>query len=254
MKARSLFVSLVLVCLWGSLAGGDLLPFPGAKRPPRPQPGPQPTVATPNPDADLLPLARDVQIKLEAADVNVRLSRQQQVVRAVVTCRFELLCVDARYSPVTFAMAFPVATDEDQGVQSQDMTVAVNGKPQKSVRPKQWPGGTGADQKRTYRGYAFPGGISRGARQTVDVSYTVLLPIRDNAARFHYVLRSGAVWYGPIGRETVQVTADKGLSLAAATSPQFRPAKESAGELVWQINRADPTEDVFVAVKVNGAN
>jgi hypothetical protein len=144
------------------------------------------------------------------------------------------------------------------------------------VYPERYWGGLAfADQTKYETTYVWTQKIAAGARQSVEVNYTLLLegqkiafleittrggeanilPTEKTAgldpkkryALFDYVLRSGATWDGPIGRETITLTADDGINLDGLVSYGRKPRLEGK-TWVWELVNEKPLEDVLVAV------
>jgi hypothetical protein len=65
---------------------------------------------------------------------------------------------------------------------------------------------------------------------------------------FSYILRSGAAWSGPIGREEIELLADKGIDLSRCIFSGPRPVKTTANRLLWKIANQKPAEDLFIAI------
>lgn len=64
---------------------------------------------------------------------------------------------------------------------------------------------------------------------------------------FDYVLKSGATWEGPIGSETITVSAEEGLDLGGLVSLGRQPVRKDRS-WVWTIVNERPAEDVLVAL------
>jgi hypothetical protein len=65
---------------------------------------------------------------------------------------------------------------------------------------------------------------------------------------FSYILRSGAAWSGPIGREEIELLADKGIDLSRSIISGPQPVKTTANRLLWKIVNQKPTEDLLIAI------
>jgi hypothetical protein len=65
---------------------------------------------------------------------------------------------------------------------------------------------------------------------------------------FSYILRSGAAWSGPIGREEIELLADKGIDLSQSIFSGPRPVETADNRLLWKIINQKPTEDLLIAI------
>jgi hypothetical protein len=176
-------------------------------------------------------------------------------IEADVTCSYDLLCTQSVKSPVTLATGFPVSFMEDPNVKvtslarTKSFTVEADGKIPDSLTRKTWIL-VGTDGKtRHYSGYGWNATLQRDVKQTVKIRYSLLLPVRDGASAFTYILRSGSTWPAPIEHETVRVKAAAGLALKPAESADFAPAVQPDGSLVWELKNAIPKEDVHVVIQ-----
>lgn len=71
---------------------------------------------------------------------------------------------------------------------------------------------------------------------------------------FSYILRSGAAWLGPIGREEIELLADDGIDLSRSIFSGLRPVKTTANRLLWKIVNQKPTEDLLIAIPAASVN
>ena len=71
---------------------------------------------------------------------------------------------------------------------------------------------------------------------------------------FSYILRSGAAWSGPIGREEIELLADDGIDLSRSIFSGLRPVKTTANRLLWKIVNQKPTEDLLIAIPAASLN
>jgi hypothetical protein len=71
---------------------------------------------------------------------------------------------------------------------------------------------------------------------------------------FSYILRSGAAWSGPIGREEIELLADDGIDLSRSIFSGPRPVKTTANRLLWKIVNQKPTEDLLIAIPAASLN
>ena len=78
--------------------------------------------------------------------------------------------------------------------------------------------------------------------------YSIVLQQSQGKADFIYFLRSGASWDGPIGREVVNVTADKGLRMEILSPASLTPEQRSDTSITWRITNAKPAEDIRLAI------
>jgi hypothetical protein len=159
-----------------------------------------------------------------------------------------LSCISARKPRTTFAVAFPIAPSESRGLKVTGFTASVDGEKLNRFGVNRWNLVDEDGEERSYYGYTWPTTIGRKADQVVTVEYTVLLPVRDNASSFTYVLRSGAAWHGLIGQETIRVTAEPGIHIRPGDSGSLRPAEQADRKIVWEIKDTDPADDVRVAI------
>lgn len=155
--------------------------------------------------------------------------------------------------------------------------------PSSKPAAKPWPVVAGHDPKsggywegiRLEAGVSYPQAflwtqkIGPGQHQRVEVSYALRLHAqkigefpamygyptetftRLDKVRKHYlldyILRSGATWEGPIGRETIQLSAEDGIELEALVSVG-RPPTRKGKTWVWEIVNEKPQEDLLVAL------
>ena len=82
----------------------------------------------------------------------------------------------------------------------------------------------------------------------MQVKYVVEIPLQNGSASFTYILRSGAAWFGPIGKETVRIKPGIGLSVQPIAARTLQPVREADGALVWELVNFEPTEDVRVTI------
>ncbi len=80
------------------------------------------------------------------------------------------------------------------------------------------------------------------------MQYAIVLPQKEGKAQFIYFLRSGACWDGPIGKEVVMVTADRGLRLEVLSPVALQPETKSDTSLTWRNTNAKPDEDIKLAI------
>jgi hypothetical protein len=257
MTARRLAALSFFVVLLGTFAWADLLPIP---RPPVPSPQPEPRHPVEWFFIPGIPVARGVlptldpatQIRLESAAVGVRIVGQETSVVAHVTARFHLVCVDAPRTPGRFTIAFPLSL-EGEDAEPLHVRATVDGAQVKSLRSHSWQGGSDAEPGPIYRGCVFESVMGRGDAKTVVIHYALRLPVVDQRALFTYVLHTGASWHGTIGRETVRVVAERGLSLQAEPSRSLKPLREAAREILWELRNAEPVDDIRVVIAADPA-
>jgi hypothetical protein len=87
-----------------------------------------------------------------------------------------------------------------------------------------------------------------GQKRRIAVRYTLLLQQKEGKAHFTYILRSGADWDGPIGQETVNIVAEKGLRMEVVTPAALKPEQKTDGSLTWKITNAKPAEDIRLVI------
>ncbi len=251
MRNLSFLLCLATICLSAAVALGDIGPFPGRR--PRP-----PVRPVPSPEPELLPaLDENTQIEMQSADVNAVLKPstepgQPASILAEVTCSFQLHCIAARLTTNRYTMSFPYTTEGDRGPKCQRFSVEIDGKKPGSVSEARWSVENGGNKPTEYLGYKWPTVIGLGATQTVAVKCSLLLPATGNTSDFTYILRTGATWRQPIGRETVRVRAEPGLRIAPVRAHDIRPTAESEKELVWELKDFVPKEDIHVEVTRDG--
>lgn len=218
----------------------DVMPFGGAKRP--------------------LPLRMELlaeKFRMEAAEVQVQIAKPKSLWRALgggkevcatVTSRFKLVRDSSDPISGEPQFGFPVHSGRLFGAKIESFKVTMNGKQIESVRQNPlWldrPDGS-RDILEGFRWAYAPGN-----ERTLDVavSYRLILPGGDGAKIFEYILRSGALWAGPIGKETVRITAEDGLLMTIDPEMVPAPARKSSSELVWELNSVEPQKDILVSV------
>lgn len=141
-------------------------------------------------------------------------------------------------------MAFPYAT-ENENVTVSRFSVVIDGHGIPNLRRLQnWsmkpcPGVR-------FQAYAWQAPLF-STTQHVKVSYRLLLPMIQGKALFRYVLRSGALWAGPIPREIVTIKAE-GLVLRPTDETRQKPEVAADGSLVWKLRNVRPLEDIVLTV------
>ena len=91
----------------------------------------------------------------------------------------------------------------------------------------------------------------QGKTTAVHVSYQQQLEPGFNVSWSHvsYVLRTGALWNGSIGKATITMTSDSGALLS--TDPA--PGQQDGGKLVWSFENFKPTQDInAIYIKADG--
>lgn len=267
----AVFAGLVSVPVWA-----DLAPLPGSR--PRPRPPvfppvvrPQPPLPTPlvtprpepaRPDAEVdwqYPvLDAQTQVVLASADVRVQLkpagAKPRPAVLADVTGTFQLQCVQTPKPTVTFVTGFPLHDSDEFRAEVAQFSVEVAGKKPVWLRTERWEPDDPRSRGLTYSGYIWPLTLKAGETQEVKVIYSLRLPVQQNSAAFTYILRSGAAWSGPIGRELVRIQAVDGLRVQPAAARTLRPQQQPDGSWVWAFENAEPREDVHVTITGAGAD
>ena len=188
------------------------------------------------------------------ADVKVNLSRAGDgAIMAKVSCTFEMKCVKGDVSPRSCSMVFPVYEGAKANGTEKSFIVNAEGRPLPAGRIQTPWTPKGSTQK--FVSYRFGADFAQGQSRKITVEYSLLLPVKENHAKFTYVLRSAAEWAGPVVHETVRVKADKGLEIKALVSPDGKlKAEEQQGELVWVLKNAVPTEDINVGIVTAAGN
>jgi hypothetical protein len=78
-------------------------------------------------------------------------------------------------------------------------------------------------------------------QQQLDAGYTV------DWSHVSYVLRTGALWNGPIGKATISMASDAGALMSTDPVPQ----QQEGGKLIWSFENFKPTQDIN-ALYING--
>jgi hypothetical protein len=202
----------------------------------------------------------DPQIELQMASVDVHVSRAPQNVlsrtgpeqlSAKVSCEFVLSSVASKGPRRTFTVAFPISTAADRDLTVTRFAASIDGSRQVSSTRTKWDLADRDGDETSYSGYIWPMTMGPGDKTTTKVEYSVLLPVRDGASSFTYILSSGAAWHGLVGRETIDIKADAGLRLQADDSGDLRPARQGERHVAWDIRNTDPREDVRVAITLD---
>jgi hypothetical protein len=82
----------------------------------------------------------------------------------------------------------------------------------------------------------------------VVVRYTETLGFEGGRARFTYVLRSGALWTGTIGKAEVTFRATEGLCLEDPRPPIKAASTPCLTTATWTLHDLDPDQDLSVTV------
>jgi len=260
-----IFLSFTMTYAWA-----DLLPRP-APRPPVPRPAPEPapesapesafgpgdrtTVAYPE-------AASAIGVSMASADVKVRIRKEKaqrkdsektSMLVADVSGEFDLVCSAAPEGGEDLNVVFPIEYEDESQPTSVRFDVAVDGKRASHVERDTWSVTDEHNRPRIQRGYAWRlSGLKGGQKRRISVRYSIVLPQNQGKADFIYFLRSGASWDGPIGREVVNVTADKGLRMEILSPTSLTPEQGSDTSITWTITNAKPAEDIRLAI-VSGA-
>ncbi len=192
---------------------------------------------------------------MAAAAVEARIKRGDGgKIIADVHCKFDMRCSTqaGENSGMSFPLYYADQFSDEAIPEETGFTVAIDGKAPASVKKDTWAAIDEKGKQRTQHGYTWPVQFTKGQKRRISVHYSLVLPKENSKFRFLYFLRSGALWNGDIGAETVRVIAEKGLKLEALTSTGLEPSRKTDSELVWSIKDAKPIEDIRVAVSPAG--
>ncbi|MDR3566998.1 MAG: hypothetical protein P4L43_03115 [Syntrophobacteraceae bacterium] len=249
------FLLLIWMCFSVTVAGADILPFPGVRRPRPPlernyeQHG---NSGVENPAGPRL-----VGVSMAAAKVAVRIKKTRGGAEgateatpfvADVTADFDMLGGSALKSGKGIDVLFPVDVDKGGAPAGGSFAVTVDGKPGADLKKRSWTVTGDHGKPLGLWGYAWrlpP--VKPGQKLRVAVRYSVFLPQIAGKAQFIYFLRSGALWDGPIGRETVNVTTQKGLRVKVLSPVALKPVS-STDSLTWEIINVKPAEDIRLEI------
>jgi hypothetical protein len=196
------------------------------------------------------------EVSMAAADVRVdirtghaRRAGGAAPVIADVKAEFDMECSAAPEEGKNLDLVFPVCYADEAVPNRRGFSVTIDGKPVTDVKTATWPVTDENDKVRSQSGYAWRlPGLKAGQKRRIAVRYSLVLPQNDGKAHFIYVLRSGAGWDGPIGRETVNVTAQKGLRMEVLTPVALEPGHRTDTSLTWTITNAKPAEDIRLVI------
>ena len=249
------FFLLILLCFSTTYAFADLLPFPGARRPLPPDE--RALERHSNRDGKSIVAGPLTGVSMASAQVKVHVRKAQDQAGggdktaplvADVSADFDMLGVPAPDGGKGIDVIFPVGFDDGKPRSKASFHAEVDGKPVANLIEGSW----SIDELRgvlTLWGYSWRlSSIMPGRKLRVSVRYSIALPQEAGKAQFSYFLRTGARWDGPIGREAVDIQADKGLRLRVLTPVGLKPARRSSDFLAWEIINAKPTEDIRLEI------
>jgi hypothetical protein len=250
---RFLLFLLLSFTLTGAWA--DVLPRPRGEKPPRPRDWQGPSPPTPvGPQTTV----KETRVSMAAANVQVRIKKEaaapgagEKTSRLVaqVTGEFDLVCSAGPQEGKDLDVVFPIAYEGERPAAPVSFAVTIDGKPGTNVKTDTWSVTDENKRPRTQWGYAWRlTGLKDGQKRRIAVEYSFVLPQKKGKAQFIYFLRSGALWDGPIGREVVNVTADKGLRMEVLSPAAFKPEQRSDTALTWRITNAKPAEDIRLTI------
>ena len=212
--------------------------------------------------AELKPANRD-DLKIIAGQ-DGKAAAEKRWVAAEVVCDFRMHCTKLIGNNADYWMAFPLFAKGDPNCRVARFEVAIDGEVIEDVetlgdwrveppvienarrRPKTSTKKKTPVKHRVYQGYQWPAKAQAGKTRRVQVVYRLLLPTTKDRAFFRYVLRSGSLWSGSIGRETVTVRADRQLKLDPPRSRTLKPVARKDGSWLWVLTKAEPTEDIVL--------
>jgi hypothetical protein len=250
-------------------AWADILPIPWGGRPPGPrgpdweernqvkhppdQKGPESPIAerpqTVATEARVSMAAANVQVRIKKMDAAPGTGEKLSQLLADVTGEFDMVCSAAPKENNNLDVAFPIGYEDERPAAPVRFAVAIDGKPAADLKTAAWSVADENNRPRTQWGYAWRlTGLEAGQKRRIVVQYSIVLPQKAGKAEFIYFLRSGARWDGPIGREIVNVTADKGLRMEVLSPILLKPEKISDTALTWRITNAKPAEDIKLTI------
>ncbi len=191
---------------------------------------------------------------MAAADVKVRIYKKEvekiSMLVADVSGEFDMVCSAAPGGGEDLDVVFPIDYEDARPPTPVRFDVAVDGKPVSDVKTDTWSVTDEHNRPRTQWGYAWRlPALKGGQKRHVAVRYSIVLPQKEGRAHFTYFLRSGARWDGPIGREAVNVTADKSLRIEVLGPAALKPEHRPDNSLTWTITNAKPAEDIQLVIE-----
>lgn len=198
--------------------------------------------------------AANVQIRIKKMEAAPGAGEKIARLLAYVTGEFDMVCSAVPNESKDMDLALPIGYEDERPPAPVRFAVAIDGKPAADVKTATWPVTDENGRPRIQWGYTWRlTGLQDGQKRRIVVEYSMVLPQNEGKADFIYFLRSGALWDGPVGREIVKVTADKGLRLEVLSPTVLKPEKSSETSLTWRITNAKPAEDIRLII-VPGAN
>jgi hypothetical protein len=262
-----ILLSLTVTCSWA-----DIIPIPGGPRPS----GPRNPNWPPKPGENLLgnPMdwkgpgaptsgnppvtASEPGVALEAASVQIRIKKMKAATEtgekiprlaAYVKGEFDLAGSAVPPEGKDLGVFFPLAYEDEGPPVTLRFAVAIDGKPAAEVKKADVSVTDENNRPRTLVGYAWRlTGLHGGEKRRIAVQYAIVLPQKEGKTQFIYFLRSGARWDGPIGKEVVNITADRGLRLEVLSPAALQPLRRSNTSLTWRITNAKPDEDIKLSI------
>jgi hypothetical protein len=237
-----ILLSFTVTCAWA-----DILPRPwGGRRPGPPTPERPQTTAS---GTRLSMVAANVQIRIKKMAAAPEAGEKKPRLLAQVTGEFDLVCNAAPQESKDLDVAFPLSYQDEGSPAPVHFGVAIDGKPGAVAKTATWPVTDENGRPRVQAGYTWRlTDLKGGQKRRIVVQYSLALPQNRGKADFIYFLRSGALWDGPIGREIVNVTADKGLRLEVVSPTVLKPEQKSDTVLTWRITNAKPAEDIRLLI------
>jgi hypothetical protein len=238
-----ILLSFSMTCAWA-----DILPIPrGGRRPPVPQPVQRLRTRAVEPRVSMA--AANVQIHIKKMAAAPGAGENKARLLAEVTGEFDMVCSAAPEESKGMDLALPIGYEDERLPAPVRCSVTIDGKPAPEVKTTTWSVADEKGKPRTQWGYAWRlTGLKGGQKRRIVVEYALVLPQNEGKAEFTYFLRSGALWDGPVGREIVKVTADKGLRLEVLSPTVLKPEKRSDTSLTWRITNAKPAEDIRLII------
>jgi len=90
------------------------------------------------------------------------------------------------------------------------------------------------------------GWAKKPSKVRVRVSYKERITLEGDTAKFTYVLRSGSLWKGSIGKADITVTPEAGVVLEGVSPP---PASNKKGVLTWSFKKLEPDKDLQMTIR-----
>ncbi len=207
----------------------------------------------PRPSKRTFVIKPHAKVSMENANVQVNIrrglaqrgEREAQLI-AEVSGEFDMKCSAVAEEDKNIDLVFPLYySDEGDPPASRNFSAGIDGKPAEDVKAATWLLTDENNRLRTQDGYTWRLlGLKSGQTRRLTVQYRLILPQDHGKAPFIYFLRTGASWDGPIGKEVVEVTAEKGLHMEVLTPVALEPEQKTDSSLRWTITNAKPAEDI----------